>query len=136
MLLIFYSSDLHQISVVENSNTPKAESQSNDEIGSERLAALLSGGAVDETSKESWFKDYEEVNEPPDAGEIEDQDSDYEDYEETYVKKKKKKPNSRGAVSVDILLFSSAFELFHRKDMCTGIEFRVFLGHNHFGLWC
>ncbi|KAG1651009.1 Zinc finger protein neuro-d4 [Nymphon striatum] len=93
--------DVHQISMVENVGVTKVESQSNEEVGNERLAALLSGGTVvDDTSKESWYKDFEDASEPPDAGEIEDPDSDFEDYEETYIKKKKKKiiktPRGRG----------------------------------------
>lgn len=94
MVYLFYVffKDVHQISMVENVSVTKVDSQSNEEVGNERLAALLSGGTiVDDTSKESWYKDYEDASEPPDAGEIEDPDSDFEDYEETYIKKKKKK---------------------------------------------
>lgn len=46
---------------------------------------------VNEDSKDSWYRDYEDLVEPPDAGEIDDQESDFEDYEDTYAKRKKKK---------------------------------------------
>lgn len=46
---------------------------------------------INDDSKDSWYKDYEDMVEPPDAGEIDDPESDYEDYEEVFLKRKKKK---------------------------------------------
>ncbi|CAL1285902.1 unnamed protein product [Larinioides sclopetarius] len=47
---------------------------------------------IAEDSKDSWYKDFEETPEQFDMGvEVEDPDTDVEDYEETYVRKKKKK---------------------------------------------
>ena len=46
---------------------------------------------IAEDSKDSWYKDFEENAEHFDMGEVEDPETDVEDYEETYVRKKKKK---------------------------------------------
>ncbi|GIX98032.1 zinc finger protein ubi-d4 [Caerostris darwini] len=58
---------------------------------------------VAEDSKDSWYKDFEETPEQFDMGvEVEDPDTDVEDYEETYVRKKKKKiRSSRGRKRAD-----------------------------------
>ncbi|KFM80655.1 Zinc finger protein DPF3, partial [Stegodyphus mimosarum] len=57
---------------------------------------------VTEDSKDSWYKDFEETAEHFDMGEVEDPDTDVEDYEETYVRKKKKKiRSSRGRKRAD-----------------------------------
>ncbi len=37
-----------------------------------------------------YYEDWENISEPPDAGEIDDRHSDSSDFEETYIKKKKK----------------------------------------------
>jgi len=44
-----------------------------------------------ESSKDRWYDDFDTLSEPPDAGEIVDDQSDISDFEETYIKKKKKK---------------------------------------------
>ena len=44
-----------------------------------------------QTEYQYYYEDYENLSEPPDAGEIEHRDSDSSDFEETYVKKKKRK---------------------------------------------
>ena len=46
---------------------------------------------MSESSKDRWYEDIDDVSEPPDAGEIDEPNSDSSDYEEIYVKKKKKK---------------------------------------------
>lgn len=50
-----------------------------------------SSDKIAEDSKDSWYKDFEENAEHFDIGEVEDPETDVEDYEETYVRKKKKK---------------------------------------------
>lgn len=66
---------MHQISSVEN------------------LAALETPSVIDgsETSKDKWYEELDVLSEPPDAGEIDERNSDSSDYEETYVKRRKKK---------------------------------------------
>ena len=63
---------MHQISTVENPAIRIEEEKS-------------------DLSKDAWYEDYEEIDEPPDAGEMVDDQSDISDYEETYVKRRKKK---------------------------------------------
>ncbi|XP_033735985.1 LOW QUALITY PROTEIN: zinc finger protein DPF3-like [Pecten maximus] len=72
--------DMHQISTVEN---PAIRG----EIHVEDLEYKS------ESSKDRWYDEYDNLSEPPDAGEIVDDQSDISDYEETYIKKKKKKSN-------------------------------------------
>lgn len=67
---------MHQISTVEN---PAAKTEVED------IPDLKS-----ETSKDKWY-DYDEYMEPPDAGEMCDDQSDISDFEETYIKKRKRK---------------------------------------------
>lgn len=69
-------SDMHQISTVEN---PAAKME--DELGELKS----------ETSKDKWYDDYDEYMEPPDAGEMCDDQSDISDFEQEYIKKKKRK---------------------------------------------
>ncbi|XP_014672957.1 PREDICTED: zinc finger protein ubi-d4-like [Priapulus caudatus] len=74
--------DEHQITTVENT----ALSSSDD--------VAPSAAVAEETSKDVWYKDYDELSDPPDAGEIEDVDSDeYEDY--STRRSRKKKPPAR-----------------------------------------
>jgi len=49
------------------------------------------GDRLAEDSKDSWFRDYDEMPDPPDAGELDDPESDFDDYEESYSSKRKKK---------------------------------------------
>ncbi|XP_021346607.1 zinc finger protein DPF3-like isoform X2 [Mizuhopecten yessoensis] len=72
--------DMHQISTVEN---PAIRG----EIHVEDLEYKS------ESSKDRWYDEYENLSEPPDAGEIVDDQSDISDFEETFIKKKKKKSN-------------------------------------------
>lgn len=44
-----------------------------------------------ENSKDNWYQDYDEGNDVPDAGELDDPESDYDDYEEYGSRKKRKK---------------------------------------------
>lgn len=45
-----------------------------------------------ESSKDRWYiDDYDNASDPPDAGEIVDDQSDISDFEETFMKKRKKK---------------------------------------------
>ncbi|XP_076366920.1 zinc finger protein DPF3-like isoform X2 [Tachypleus tridentatus] len=71
--------DIHQISVVENTAVGLEDGGEN------------SLDKVTEDSKDSWFREYEDVNEFPDLGDPEDPETDFEDFEETYSRKKKRK---------------------------------------------
>nr|XP_022317135.1 zinc finger protein ubi-d4-like isoform X6 [Crassostrea virginica]XP_022317666.1 zinc finger protein ubi-d4-like isoform X6 [Crassostrea virginica] len=73
-------SDVHQISTVENPAICKEEE----------------GEKYSENSKDRWYDEIDDISEPPDAGEMVDDQSDISDYEETYIKKKKKKSTGRG----------------------------------------
>ena len=44
-----------------------------------------------ENSKDAWYQDYDEGNDLPDAGELDDPESDYDDYEEYGSRKKRKR---------------------------------------------
>ena len=46
-----------------------------------------------------YYDDWENLSEPLDAGEIEHRDSDSSDFEDTYIKKKRKKKHAGGRVS-------------------------------------
>ncbi|XP_013421332.1 zinc finger protein DPF3-like [Lingula anatina] len=84
--------DMHQISTIEN---PAARKDEDENSSSNVHTASSDFVSTDIALKETWYDDYEEISEPPDAGEIDNQ-SDYSDYEETYVKKKKKKKGGPG----------------------------------------
>ncbi|XP_076315754.1 zinc finger protein DPF3-like isoform X1 [Tachypleus tridentatus] len=71
--------DTSHIAVVENLVTRLEEGEEN------------SVDKVTEDSKDSWCKDFEDVIEPPELGEPEDLDSDYDEFEESYSRRKKKK---------------------------------------------
>lgn len=45
-------------------------------------------------SKEAWLRDYDDGSDLPDAGELDDPESDYDDYEEYSSRKKKKKKDT------------------------------------------
>jgi len=45
-------------------------------------------------SKESWLRDFDDGSDLPDAGELDDPESDYDDYEEYSTRKKKKKKDA------------------------------------------
>lgn len=47
-----------------------------------------------EESKESWLRDFDDGSDLPDAGELDDPESDYDDYEEYSTRKKKKKKDA------------------------------------------
>ena len=47
-------------------------------------------GTTEENSRDQWYDDFDNLSEPPDAGEI-DENSDSSDFEDSYIKKKKKK---------------------------------------------
>ncbi|XP_022244740.1 zinc finger protein ubi-d4 B-like isoform X1 [Limulus polyphemus] len=71
--------DMCQISVVENA-----------------MFGLEDGGEnniekLTEDSKDLWFREFEDLSEFPDLGGHDDPESDVEDYEETYTRKKKRK---------------------------------------------
>ena len=69
---------MHQISTVENPAV-----RDNDDFPELRERS--------ETSKDKWYDDYDEYMEPPDAGEVCDDQSDISDFEDQFIKKKKKK---------------------------------------------
>ncbi|KAL5018284.1 hypothetical protein ScPMuIL_004006 [Solemya velum] len=72
--------DMHHISTVEN---PAVRLEEETEQKSE-------------SSKDRWYiDDYDNASDPPDAGEIVDDQSDISDFEETFMKKRKKKPGPR-----------------------------------------
>lgn len=55
-----------------------------------------------ENSRDKWYvEDYDELDEPPDAGEIDDPNSDSSDFEDQFVKRKRKK-NKQTKVIIDI----------------------------------
>ena len=70
--------DMHQISTVEN---PAVKGEADDNFPELRS----------ETSKDRWYYEDDEYMEPPDAGEVCDDQSDISDFEETFIKKKKRK---------------------------------------------
>lgn len=47
-----------------------------------------------------YYDDWENISEPPDAGEIEHRDSDSSDFEETYTKKRKKRGKVNHILSI------------------------------------
>ena len=47
---------------------------------------------------QEYYDDWENISDPPDAGEIDDRNSDSSDFEETYIKKKKKKSKVSGVI--------------------------------------
>ncbi|CAG2247204.1 zinc finger protein ubi-d4 B-like isoform X2 [Mytilus edulis] len=69
--------DMHQISTVEN-------------------PAIRVEDEKNELSKDAWYDEYDDIDEPPDAGEMVDDQSDISDFEETYIKRRKKKGPGRG----------------------------------------
>ena len=73
---------MHQISTVENPAIRKEEEE---------------GEYKSESSKDRWYEDYDQLSEPPDAGEMVDDQSDISDFEETYIKKKKKKVHEKSS---------------------------------------
>lgn len=69
---------MHHISAIENPAVKVDSIEPRDDI-------------VSENSKDRWYDEIENMSEPLDAGEIDERNSDSSDFEETYVKKKKKK---------------------------------------------
>lgn len=70
--------DEHQITTVENTAVSGSEE-------------VVPAAVCEETSKDVWYKDYDELSDPPDAGEIEDADSDGDDYEDYSSRRSRKK---------------------------------------------
>ena len=89
---------MHQISTVENPAVTQTE----------ETPELKT-----EVSKEKWYDEYDEYMEPPDAGEVCDDQSDISDFEETYIKKKKRK----GKVC-SIHYQTTNFRLFQTERVC------------------
>lgn len=48
-----------------------------------------------DNSKDAWYADYDDGSDLPDAGELDDPESDFDDYEEYGSKKKKKKKDAK-----------------------------------------
>ncbi|CAH1791032.1 unnamed protein product [Owenia fusiformis] len=69
--------DMHQISAIENPAALRHEESQPEELV--------------ENAKIQWYDEFENISEPPDAGEIDEKGSDSSDYEELYAKKKKKR---------------------------------------------
>ncbi|XP_054152993.1 zinc finger protein ubi-d4-like isoform X2 [Oppia nitens] len=59
-----------------------------------RLESAETFEKIIEESKESWFRDFDDGNDMPDAGELDDPESDFDDYEEYSARKKKKKKDT------------------------------------------
>jgi len=76
---------VHQISTVENPAVSGPSGVASNR-GDDDIPELKS-----EASKEAWLEDYDEYMEPPDAGEMCDDQSDISDFEDTYIKKRKRK---------------------------------------------
>lgn len=47
--------------------------------------------------REEYYNEWENLSEPPDAGEIDHRNSDSSDFEETYIKKKGKKKEKKAS---------------------------------------
>uniref|UniRef100_Q6DJ77 D4, zinc and double PHD fingers family 2 n=1 Tax=Xenopus tropicalis TaxID=8364 RepID=Q6DJ77_XENTR len=75
-------SDVHQISTVENPSIV-ADNDSKD-LPYEEVSY-----------REEYYNEWENLSEPPDAGEIDRRNSDSSDFEETYIKKKGKKKEKK-----------------------------------------
>lgn len=69
-------SDMHQISAVEN---PAHRGKEDEDVLEQKAE-----------SQDRWFEDFDMLSDPPDAGEMVDDQSDISDYEDTIKKKKKK----------------------------------------------
>lgn len=57
--------------------------------------------------KDEYYDEWENLSEPPDAGEIDDRNSDSSDFEQTYTKKRKKKAK-KTVEKVVMLYFSNS----------------------------
>lgn len=94
----YTDADMHQISVLEN--TAAAGGRDGSEEGLDKMAG---GGMPPEDSNQSWYRDLEDTETsllepqvPPVTEFTEDPETDTEDYDETYSRKKKKKAKNSG----------------------------------------
>lgn len=74
--------DMHQISAVENPAVVPADP----EVTREPTPVVML-----QPLKDEYYDEWDDVSDPPDAGEIDAHNSDSSDFEQTYIKKKKKK---------------------------------------------
>ncbi|XP_046570119.1 zinc finger protein ubi-d4-like isoform X1 [Haliotis rubra] len=79
--------DMHQISAVEN---PAHRGKEDEDVLEQKAE-----------SQDRWFEDFDMLSDPPDAGEMVDDQSDISDYEDTIKKKKKKGPGRGRRKNVD-----------------------------------
>lgn len=95
--------DVHAISANENTmaSADSVDSKDIDEMtvgGSSLLSNSSVAGGQPAAYREEYYNDWENLSEPPDAGEIDQRNSDSSDYEETYVKRKvRRKDNKKRA---------------------------------------
>jgi len=62
--------------------------------------------------REEYYNEWENLSEPPDAGEIDHRNSDSSDFEETYIKKKAKKKEKKASVSKILITLTTGSILF------------------------
>ena len=74
---------MHQISAVEN---PAVIPAVDPEPPREPTPVAMLEGV-----KDAYYDEWDDISDPPDAGEIDAHNSDSSDFEQTYIKKKKKK---------------------------------------------
>jgi len=80
------------VSTVDNTVTSvDSDSKDMDESTSGATSLGTSGGAPAHRDEYDW----EHLSEPPDAGEIEQHNSDSSDYEETYIKRKTRRKDKK-----------------------------------------
>ncbi|XP_067134973.1 zinc finger protein ubi-d4 isoform X3 [Centruroides vittatus] len=117
--------DMHQISVMENS----AAQVEGDVESADKLT---------EDSKDSWYKDFDEASDPPDIGELDDGDSDYDEYEDSYLRKKKRKVrNTRSKKKTERNDYSAETEKPYSCELCgaryktrPGLSYHYMHSHN------
>lgn len=93
LLHIFNITDLHQISTLEN---PAAKVETQSEYPKLEQALTDSPQVAPAVKQYEYYDEWENGSDPPDAGEIDDRNSDSSDFEETYIKKRKKKATKVG----------------------------------------
>jgi zinc finger protein ubi-d4 len=80
--------DVHVISTVENTLSTSVDSDSKD-IDDQTIASTVVSTSTGQTVyREDYYNDWENLSEPPDAGEIDQRNSDSSDFEETYIRRK------------------------------------------------
>ena len=97
---------MHQISAVENPAVMPADT----EVPPEPTPVVML-----EPLKDEFYDEWDDVSDPPDAGEIDAHNSDSSDFEQTYIKRKKRKVKGNVSVtfytriSISMVIFSIFF---------------------------